>query len=105
MRRVKTQIRSFGGKVIAAIGYKKLFQLLLRTGKVDPNWKNKHGQTLLFRATRKGNDIIVELLLGTAGVKPGLPDDRGETPRSRALRRRHYTVVGLLDSALNRRRL
>ena len=51
-------------------GIKAIVQLLLDTGKVDPNEEDDRGNTALHYATRLGYKAIVQLLLETGKVDP-----------------------------------
>ena len=55
-------------------------KLLLNTGKVDADYKDSIGRTLLSRATEKGHEAIVKLLLDANKVDADSKDSYGRTP-------------------------
>ncbi|KAI1398610.1 hypothetical protein F4819DRAFT_21440 [Hypoxylon fuscum] len=77
-------------------GHVAIIQLLLRSGKVDPNAKNTNGLTPLSWAASKGNEAIVKLLLGTSKFDPDIKGRSGETPLWWAAKNGYEAVVRLL---------
>lgn len=77
-----------------------MVKLLLATGKVDVDSKDRRGQTPLFYAAKNGHETVVKLLLATGKVKVDSKDDYGQTPLSYAAENGHETVVKLLQSPI-----
>ena len=65
-----------------SISYEAVVKLLLDTGEVDVNWKDKDGRTPLSWAAEKGCETIVKLLLDTGKVDVDWKDRDGRTPLS-----------------------
>ncbi|OQE42284.1 hypothetical protein PENCOP_c004G05716 [Penicillium coprophilum] len=83
--------------VVAEIGNETLFDILLATGKVDPNSKSLYARTPLSYASERGATGIVRRLLNTEGVDPNLADTNyGRTPLSWAAAKGHFEIVQLL---------
>jgi hypothetical protein len=59
-------------------------QMLLATGKVDPDAKDNVGRTPLSVAAGAGSEAMVKLLLDTGKVDPDAKDNDGRTPLNRA---------------------
>jgi ankyrin repeat protein len=77
-------------------GYKAVVKLLLAKNDVDPDSKDKYGQTPLSWAARCGHEAVVKLLLGKDGVDPDSQDtEYGRTPLLWATRNGHEAVVKL----------
>jgi ankyrin repeat protein len=74
-----------------------IVELLLATGNVDVDSKNKDGQTPLWWAASGGHEAVVKLLLATDKVDVDSRDNYGQTPLSRAAWAGHETVVRLLE--------
>jgi ankyrin repeat protein len=72
-------------------------KLLLKTGKVEVDSKDKNGLTPLSWATGRGHEAVVKLLLETGKVEVNSKDDLGQ-PLSWAAKRGHQAVVKLLQS-------
>ncbi|KFY76789.1 hypothetical protein V499_03666 [Pseudogymnoascus sp. VKM F-103] len=53
---------------------------LIKLPSVDPNSRDRSGQTVLTRAVRSGNPELVKMLLCLPTVDPDLPSSRGLTP-------------------------
>jgi len=51
-----------------------LVQLLLETGRAEPDSKDSDNRTPLSSAAREGNEAVVQLLLTTGRVEPGSQD-------------------------------
>ncbi|KAH7175991.1 hypothetical protein EDB81DRAFT_674526, partial [Dactylonectria macrodidyma] len=79
-------------------GHDTIIKLLLDTGKVDVNARDKYdGGTPLWRAAERGHETIVKLLLDTGKVDVDARDKyNGGTPLWRAADRGHETIVKLL---------
>ena len=68
-----------------SISYEAVVKLLLDTGEVDVDWKDKDGRTPLSWAAEKGREAIVKLLLDTGKVDVDWKDRDGRTPLSWAV--------------------
>ncbi|KAH0553285.1 hypothetical protein GP486_006582, partial [Trichoglossum hirsutum] len=77
-------------------GYVDVARLLLANPKVDPNIKNKGGETPLLLAARDGYEAIVQLLLANSKVDPNSKDLKDNTPLSVASCNGNEAVVELL---------
>ena len=73
-------------------------RLLLETGKVDIDSKDKYSVTPLSYAASSGHEAVVRLLLETGTVNPDLKDNHGKTPLSYAMQEEHEPIVTLLES-------
>ncbi|KAF1995099.1 ankyrin, partial [Amniculicola lignicola CBS 123094] len=82
-------------------GHDVVVKLLLDTGKVDPDLKDKYGWTPLSRAAWNGHKAVVKLLLDTGKVDANLEDKNGWTPLFRAAENGHGEVVKLLQSFID----
>lgn len=80
----------------ASAGYKAIVDLLLNTGRVDPDSKGEQLQTALHIASQHGSGAIVELLLTTGKVEPDSKNEDGATPLALASAKGHADVVKLL---------
>jgi ankyrin repeat protein len=90
-----------GGRTALSIaaerGNETLFNLLLATGKVNPNSKSSYNRTPLSYASESGATGIVSRLLNAEGADPNLADTNyGRTPLSWAAANGHLEVVQLL---------
>ncbi|KAF2688457.1 hypothetical protein K458DRAFT_428036 [Lentithecium fluviatile CBS 122367] len=81
---------------LAELGNEAIVKLLLGTGKVDVDAKDKDGQTPLWRAAGNGHEAIVKLLLDTGKVDVDAKDKWGQTPLWRAAGNGHEAIVKLL---------
>jgi ankyrin repeat protein len=77
-------------------GNKDIVKLLLDTGKVDVDAKDKEGRTPLWWAARSGHEAVVKLLLETGKVDVDVKDQERRTPLSWAAEAGHEAVVKLL---------
>lgn len=59
-----------------------MVKLLLETGKVNVDSKDKHGQTPLWHAADGGNSTVAKLLLETGKAEVDWKDNGGRTPLS-----------------------
>jgi ankyrin repeat protein len=83
--------------VIASyFGFKAVVQLLLTTGKVEPDSKDEYKRTPLSYAARGGYEAVVQLLLATGKVEPDSKDEFDQTPLSYTAERGHEAIVQLL---------
>ncbi|RYP20837.1 hypothetical protein DL765_002571 [Monosporascus sp. GIB2] len=80
-------------------GFEGVVKLLLETGKVDANLKDKVGRTPLSYAAEKGHGSIVKLLLETRKVDVNLEDKDGRTPLWSAAKNGYEGIVKLLLKA------
>lgn len=74
----------------------EIVQLLLETGRVDPDAKDMNRRTPLSWAAQIGHEKIVQLLLDTDQVDPDAKDKDWKTPLSWAAQGGHETIVELL---------
>jgi hypothetical protein len=74
-------------------GHGAVVKMLLETGKVDVNLKDKDGQTPLSRAVSNGYEAVVKMLLETSNVDVNLKDKDGQMPFSRAVSKGHEAIV------------
>jgi ankyrin repeat protein len=74
-------------------GHKVVVKLLLETGKVDVNSKDKNGRTLLSWSAKDGHEAMVKLLLGTGKASVHSKDKNGRTPLLWAAEGGHLAVV------------
>lgn len=79
-------------------GHCAIVELLLSSGKVDPDPKDNHGQTPLLCAAFTGQKHMVELLLSTGKVDPDSRDKHGRTPLSWAADGGHKSIMELILS-------
>lgn len=80
--------------------HEAMVELLLSTGKVDPDVKNNnYGWTPLLWAAQNGYEAMVKLLLNTGKVDPDVKDNYGRTPLFWAARNGHEAIVKLLLSS------
>ncbi|CAI4213229.1 unnamed protein product [Parascedosporium putredinis] len=68
-------------------------RFLLETGKVDPNAKDRGGQTPLILAAEAGHEAVVKLLLETGLVEVDVANNSGYTPLSFAAMNGHEAIV------------
>jgi len=73
----------------------RLIDLLLQAG-IDPNYKNRFGETPLLHAVENCDIKLTEKLL-KAGANPNTPDSRGATPLRAAHDRGNSDIVLLLQ--------
>ncbi len=74
----------------------EIIQLLLETGRVDPDDSGAQGKTPLFLALEMSHDKhlqVVEMLLATGRVDPSKPGPDGKTPLSLAKKRGYGKVL------------
>ena len=64
----------------AANGHEAVVKLLLATGQVEADSKDKHSRTPLSRAATNGHEAVVKLLLATGQVEADSKDNYGQTP-------------------------
>ncbi|KAK6520583.1 hypothetical protein TWF506_000836 [Arthrobotrys conoides] len=77
-------------------GQESIFELVLKTGKVDPNSRDIHGRAPLSYAASCGYDGIIRLLLETGKVDPDLKDNDERTPFSYAVDYGQNSIIELL---------
>ncbi|KAK4998542.1 hypothetical protein LTR66_002248 [Elasticomyces elasticus] len=77
-------------------GYEAVVQVLLETGEVDVDSKDKDGRTPLSYAANYGSEAVVRVLLGTGEINVDLKDKDGRTPLSYAANYGSEAVVRLL---------
>jgi ankyrin repeat protein len=78
-------------------GHEDVVKLLLATGQVGVNSKDKYGQMPLLWAARNGHEAVARLLLATDQVDVNSKDKNyGQTPLSFAARNGHEAIVKLL---------
>ncbi|PQE33485.1 Ankyrin repeat-containing domain protein [Rutstroemia sp. NJR-2017a WRK4] len=87
--------------IASYFGFKAVVQLLLATGKVEPDSKDGYNQTPLSHAAKKGHEAIVQLLLATGKVEPDLKDYDERTPLSYAAEGGYEAIVQLLQKHIN----
>ncbi|OCL03806.1 HET-domain-containing protein, partial [Glonium stellatum] len=78
------------------LSHEAVIKLLLKTGKVEIDFKNESGRTPLSLVAGGGYEAVVKLLLETSNVEINSKDESGQTPLSWAARRGHHAVVKLL---------
>jgi ankyrin repeat protein len=81
---------------LAELGDSVVFAVLLETGQVDFDLKDKSGRTPILWAASKGHEAVVKLLLETGQVEVNSKDQKGQTPLSWAAANGHVAVVKLL---------
>ncbi|KAF2181217.1 ankyrin, partial [Zopfia rhizophila CBS 207.26] len=77
--------------------------LLLETGKVEVDSKDKDDRTPLSWAAWYGHEAVVKLLLETGKVEMDSKDKDDRTPLSWAVQYGHEAVVKLLQSSISLR--
>ncbi|CAJ2508756.1 Uu.00g137820.m01.CDS01 [Anthostomella pinea] len=77
-------------------GHEAVVQLLLDTGNVNPDSKDRNERTPLSWAAGSGHEAVVQLLLDTGNVNLDSKDSDGGTPLSQAAWHGHEAVVQLL---------
>jgi ankyrin repeat protein len=77
-------------------GHEAVVKLLLATGKVDVDSKDKDSQTPLWWAAKEGHEAVVKLLLATGKVDVDFKDKLSQTPLWWAALGGHEAVVKLL---------
>ncbi|RYP61545.1 hypothetical protein DL771_010106 [Monosporascus sp. 5C6A] len=80
-------------RLAARGGHKATVKLLLETGEVDVDSKDKDGRTPLSWAAKDGHEAVVKLLLGTGKADVNSKDKDGWTLLSWAAKGGHLTVV------------
>ena len=80
----------------ARYGHEAVIKVLLDSGKVDANPKDKDGRTPLSWASRFGHEAIVKVLLNSGKVDVDPKDKDGWTPLWWAIRNGHEAVVKVL---------
>ena len=83
-------------RLAAFNGHEAVVQLLLATGQVDADSKDRGGRTPLWWAAGRGHEAVVRLLLATGQVDADSKDREGQTPLWRAVEHGHEAVVQLL---------
>jgi ankyrin repeat protein len=66
-----------------------VIKLLLETGKIEVDLKDKDGRTPLLWVAGEGHEAVIKLLLGTGKVEVDLKDSLGRTLLSRAVERKY----------------
>jgi ankyrin repeat protein len=61
-------------------GHEAMVKMLLDTGQVDLDAKDKNGQTPLSLAARNGHEAVVKMLVDTGKVDVDAEDEGGWTP-------------------------
>lgn len=88
---VKTKIKnSYNGKISSSVAQYSLnegricavAQYLLKQEKVNPNYTDANGRTLLSHGAQIGSDELLKILLSHEKVDPGLQDLESRTPLS-----------------------
>ena len=82
--------------IASYFGLEAVVELLLESGKVDVDSKDKHGQTPLSGAAEGGHEAVVKLLLESGKADVDSKDKYGRTPLSWAAENGHEAVVKLL---------
>ncbi|OBS15283.1 hypothetical protein FPOA_13874 [Fusarium poae] len=77
-------------------GSEAMVKMLLDTGKVDVDAKDKNGQTPLSLAAENGHEAVVKMLVDTGKVDFDAKDYIGRTPLSLAAENGHEAVVKML---------
>ena len=85
-----------GLHLTAYFGVEAVVKLLLDTGKIDADAKDKDGQTPLSKAALNGHEAVAQLLLETGKVDADAKDNYGRTPLLYAAEKGHEAVVRLL---------
>ena len=80
----------------ALCGHEAVVALLLQTGGVDPDSKDKRGRAPLSWAAKNGHEAVVVLLLQTSRVDPDSRDENSRTPLRWAAEGGHEAVAALL---------
>ena len=94
-RRIVDEVPRRDGAVTSLIyGYEAVVRLLLDTGEVDADSRDKDGLTPLWWATESGCEAVVKRLLDAGKVDADSKDKGSQTPLSRAARG-HEAVVKL----------
>ncbi|MCJ1440785.1 MAG: hypothetical protein MMC23_001271 [Stictis urceolatum] len=81
---------------LAELGDETILTLLLKTGKVEVDSKDKQGRTPLLWAAQNRYEAVVKLLLETGKVEVDSKDDAGRTPLWWAAQKGYKAVVKLL---------
>ena len=79
-------------------GHTNTVEMLLRTGKVELNWRDGDGETALYMAVNAGHEDTVRVLL-TGGVDPNAKSSRGSPPSIRAAQHGDEAILRLLLDA------
>jgi ankyrin repeat protein len=77
-------------------GHRDMVELLLATGEVDVNVKDRNEVPALIEAVKRGHKEIVDLLLGTGEVDVNVQEDYGHTALMLAVHGEHREIVQLL---------
>ncbi|EGX47943.1 hypothetical protein AOL_s00081g270 [Orbilia oligospora ATCC 24927] len=80
----------------ASKGQEAVLKLMLKTGIVDPDLKDRRKQTPLSIAAKNGHETVIRLLLETGNVDPDSKDLNERTPLSYAAKNGHEATVLLL---------
>ncbi|KAJ5917856.1 hypothetical protein N7454_010231 [Penicillium verhagenii] len=77
-------------------GIPSIVEILLRTGKLDPNSTDSAGRTSLFLAAALGHEAIVSYLINTNNVHANLQAKSGQTALHIAIEMKHNSVAEIL---------
>ncbi|KAG8673979.1 hypothetical protein FPOAC1_007298 [Fusarium poae] len=77
-------------------GSEAMVKMLLDTGKVDVDAKDKNGRTPLLWAAENGHEAVVKMLVDTGKADVDAKDNNGQTPLSWAARNGCEAVVKML---------
>ena len=77
-------------------GHVDAVQLLLEQPKANPNFRDKEGQTALFKAANKGRIEVVKILLEQASIEPNTSTIDEFTPLHQTIVEDHIDIVRLL---------
>ncbi|KAJ5932852.1 hypothetical protein N7516_007341 [Penicillium verrucosum] len=77
-------------------GDQSVVKMLLDTGKVDPDSKDKDGRSPLSWAAQNGDGTVVKMILAMGKMDPDSKDEDGRSPISRAAQNGDQSVVKML---------
>jgi ankyrin repeat protein len=80
----------------AQAGQHKILQLMLVERRMDPNYRDYYGLTVLSVAVRNGHRELVEFLLSIHDINANVEDNFGRTPLSWAVEMMNPHLVRLL---------